>query len=237
MQESADRRPAPASEEMDDDELVALARQGSEQAVRVLIQRYNRQLFRIARGVVRDDDEAEDVVQDAWVRAFTRLESFRGEAAFSTWLTRIALNEALGRLRRRRPAAPLADIESLAGAQGGRIIMFPLSPLPADPESETGRRQLRRLIEKAVDELPDSFRMVFILRDVEGLSTGETATVLAIRPETVKTRLYRARRLMRRSLERRLAPRFAELFPFAGERCAAMADRVVASLQAGDGAP
>jgi RNA polymerase sigma-70 factor (ECF subfamily) len=209
--------------------LLAEARAGRERAVRALIQRHNRQLFRIARGIVRDDAEAEDVVQEVWVRAFTRLDRFRGEAGFATWLTRIALNEALGRLRRRRPTAELDEIDIRASA--GQPIMLPTAAPPATPETEAGREQVRRLLERAVDELRAPFRIVFVLRDIEGLSIEETAEALAIRPETVKTRLHRARAMLRAALARSLAPRFRDVFPFDGERCVRMADRVVARLE------
>ena len=229
--QSADRQKVGVGESMSDSELVAAAKQGSELAVRVIVQRYNRRLFRVARGVVRDDTEAEDVVQDAYVRAFTKLESFRGEAAFSTWLTRIVLNEALGRLRRQPVTTELSEIETAPGANGGRVIMFPMSSMPPSPESEADRQRVRQVLEQAVDELPDPFRLVFILREIEGLSTNDTSAALSVRAETVKTRLYRARRLMRRAIEQRLSPQFGDLFPFDGERCARMADRVVARLQ------
>jgi RNA polymerase sigma-70 factor (ECF subfamily) len=216
-------------EALEDTELVALAGRGDEGAVRALVRRYNQQLFRIARGVVRDDGEAEDVVQETYVRAFTRLREFRGEASFATWLTRIALNEALGRVRRRRPTADLSQLD--AASHGGQVIMFPTSPAPSSPEHEAGREQIRRVLEQAVDELPDAFRIVFIMREIQGLSTEETAADLDIRPETVKTRLHRARKLLRKALERTFAGRFSDLFPFDGERCVAMADRVVARLR------
>lgn len=209
-----------------DAELVALARGGSEPAVRLLVQRHNRQLFRTARGVMRDNAEAEDVVQEAYVRAFTSLASYRGEASFATWLTRIALNEALGRLRRRRPTGDLSELENAAGSGAASVIMFPMSMATAGPESEADRGHVRRVLERAVDDLPDVYRMVFVLRDVEGLSTEETAERLSIQPGTAKTRLYRARRLLRVAIERTLAPRFSELFPFGGQRCSRLADRV-----------
>ena len=140
-----------------DEALVGMARNGDEGAVRTLIARYNQRLFRTARGVVRDDAEAEDVVQEAYVRAFTSLHSFRGEAQLSTWLTRIALNEALGRVRRRRPMAELAELD--ASPNEGRLIMFPSSLMPASPETETARGQVRDVIEAAVDRLPELFRI------------------------------------------------------------------------------
>jgi RNA polymerase sigma-70 factor, ECF subfamily len=215
---------------LDDAALVELARRHDEAAVRTLVRRHNRRLFRVARSVLRDDAEAEDVVQATYVRAFTRLEGFRGEAALGTWLTRIALNEALGRLRQRRPRADLAALDA-AAAGGGSVIVFPMSPAPAGPESEAGRAQVRQVLERAVDALPEPFRLVFVMREIEGLSTEETATLLAIRPETVKTRLHRARRLLRRAIERMLSAGFGEIFPFDGARCVKMADRVVERLR------
>jgi RNA polymerase sigma-70 factor (ECF subfamily) len=207
-----------------DEALVELARRGGENAVRALVSRHNRRLFRAARAIVRDDAEAEDVVQETYVRAFSVLGTFRGEARFSTWLTRIAVNEAIGRARRRRRGAPDA------GSDPG-VIMFPGSPPPTAADAELGRKQVRALLEAAVDELPEAFRIVFVLRDVEGMSTDATAAELGLKPATVKTRLHRARRLMRAALEARLSASFSELFPFDGARCAGMADRVVARLQ------
>jgi RNA polymerase sigma-70 factor (ECF subfamily) len=210
-----------------DEPLVRLAAQGDEGAVRILIRRHNRRLFRVARAVLRDDAEAEDVVQETYVRAFSNLASFRGEARLSTWLTRIALNEALGRARRRRPTVELSDTE----LQEGRVLIF--SPAtPTSPESETARSHVRDVLEDAVDALPDPFRMVFILRDVEGMDIEETAAQLLIKQETVKTRLHRARGMLRRTIEQRFSAGFSDLFPFDGERCAGMADRVLERLAA-----
>ncbi|PSM17478.1 RNA polymerase sigma factor [Nitratireductor sp. StC3] len=219
--------PAPA----DDADLVARARSGSEEAVRLLVRKNNRLLFRLARGFVHDDAEAEDVVQETYVRAFSRLDGFRGEAAVSTWLSRIAINEALGRLRKRRPMADLAELETgAAGPAGDNVVMFPIVPSAPDPETETAREQIRATLERAVDMLPPAFRTVFILRDVEGMSTEETAAHLSIRPETAKTRLHRARRLLKRAIEKELSAGFADLFPFDGDRCAHMADKVIERL-------
>lgn len=214
-----------------DEELVALARQDDEGAIRALIKRNNRRLFRVARAIMRDDAEAEDVVQETYVRAFTRLGGFKGNAAFSTWLTRIALNEALSRVRRRRPQADIAELDDAPEKGGGEVIMFPTSLTPPEADAELGRRQARELLEQAIDELPAAFRVVFMLRDVEEMSVEETAAQLALKPETVKTRLYRARRLMRATLERRLSAGFTEVFPFDGARCERMADRVVARVR------
>jgi RNA polymerase sigma-70 factor (ECF subfamily) len=212
-------------------QLVDLAREGSENAIRMIIQRYNQRLFRTARAIVRNDAEAEDVVQAAYVQAFTHLASFRGEAQLSTWLTRIALNEALGRIRRQRKTTGLEDIDMQLNDHGGQVLQFPISPSVSDPETELSRSQVRTLLEHAVDGLPVDFRAVFVLRDVEGMSTEETATHLDIRIETVKTRLHRARKLMRAAIESQLAGAFSALFPFDGARCASMADRVISALQ------
>lgn len=214
---------------LDDGALVSMARHRNEQAIRTLIQRHNQRLFRTARAVLRSDSDAEDVVQASYVKAFTHLDTFRGEAAFSTWLTRIALNEALGRARSRRPMVGVEHIERQQ-AQGGRaVVPFPMTPA-ADPEAEMSRQEIRTLLERAVDELPDPFRAVFVLRDVEGLSAEETACHLGIKPETVRTRLFRARRLLRTAIESEARGAFTSLFPFDGARCASMADRVMSEL-------
>lgn len=219
-----------AAEMLGDGVLVERARDRDEAAIRVLVRRNNQRLFRVARSIVRDDSEAEDVVQETYVRAFTHLDSFRGEALFSTWLTRIALNEALRRIGRRRPLAGLEALDAENGRNGGSVVMFP-SLSPASPETEAARGQIRQLLQEAVDGLPAPFRIVFVLRDVEGLSIEETAAELAIKPETVKTRLHRARKLIRAVLERRVSAAFADLYPFDGERCAHMADRVMEKLR------
>lgn len=211
-------------------DLVGYARAGDERAIRFLIQRHNQRLFRTARAIVRDDAEAEDVVQATYVRAFAHLVTFRGASQLSTWLTRIALNEALGRMRRRRAATALEDIDMRINSAGGPILHFPSSLNATDPETELSRSEARKLLEAAVDELPDDFRAIFVLRDIEGMSTEEAASCLSIKPETAKTRLHRARRMMRASIEKRLSGAFAELFPFDGARCASMADRVIDAL-------
>ncbi len=212
-------------------ELVELARQGGENAIRQLIERNNQRLFRAARSVLRNDAEAEDVVQETYVKAFTALAGFRGDASFSTWLTRIALNEAVSRLRRRKNNTELEVLDQAVSADAGLVSLFPLSlaPLPAD--TEAARSEMRQLLETAIDGLPEGFRTVFVLRDVEGLSTEETAEQLKLKPETVKTRLHRARRMLRLVLEAELRGSFAELYPFDGARCAHMADRVIAALR------
>jgi RNA polymerase sigma-70 factor, ECF subfamily len=227
MAERAIRRAADAASAESD--LVALARGRDEAAIRELIRRNNQRLFRVARAVLRDDAEAEDVVQETYVKAFTRLDGFEARAQFSTWLTRIALNEAFGRRRRKRATATLEDVEA-AQTGGAELIPFPGSAPPLDPEATAGRGEIGRLLEELVDALPEPFRVVFVLREVEEMSTEEVAAFLAINPATVKTRLFRARKLLREAMEARVAHGFGALYPFDGARCARMGDRVVAAL-------
>jgi RNA polymerase sigma-70 factor (ECF subfamily) len=171
-------------ETLDEAELVRLAQAGDGDAFRVIMQRGNQRLFRIARGIVRDDAEAEDVLQEAYVRAFAALGGFRGDSGIMTWLTRIVMNEARGRLRRQRPTVGLDRLDETQAAQA-LVIPFPGASASPSPEADAGVAQVRRLIERAVDELPDSFRMVFIMRDIEGCSIEETAGHLQLKPQTV----------------------------------------------------
>lgn len=212
-------------ESLSDQQLVSLARQRDEIAVRALTKRYNRRLYRVARSILRNDSEAEDVVQETYVRAFTGLDLFRGEAGFGTWLTRIAMNEALGRLRRRRPTVDWdTHGEDRIHAE---IIQFPVSAAGNDPERTMAQSEIRNVLEHSIDELPDTFRLVFVARIVEDMSVEETAELLGLRPETVKTRLHRARLLLRDTLEKQLGPALTETFPFGGRRCERMTEMVV----------
>ncbi len=208
-------------------ELVRRAREREEPAVRALTQRYNRRLFRVARSILRDDAEAEDVVQETYVRAFTGLDLFRGDAGFGTWITRIAMNEALGRLRRRRPTVDWeAYGENRAQAE---IIDFP-GAASNDPEKTMAQAEIRAILERAIDELPDGFRAVFVARIVEGMTVEETADLFGLQIETVKTRLHRARNLLRDALDKQLGPALTSTFPFDGRRCEQMTERVVRRL-------
>ncbi len=211
----------------DDLELVRRARARDESAIRAIMQANNRKLYRIARGILRNDSEAEDVVQEAYVRAFTHLESFRGDSSLSTWLSRIAMNEALGRLRRRRPAVELDALPQ--GALEAEIIQFPLSAA-ADPEKSMAQREIQAVVEHAIDELPEPFRLVFITRVIEGMNVEETAEILSLKPETVKSRLHRARNMLRDIVERKIGPVVMEAFPFAGKRCERLTDAVLKRL-------
>ncbi|MGH1575175.1 RNA polymerase sigma factor [Methylobacterium sp. P31] len=212
----------------DDVALLEQARHQDPAAVRLILQQHNRRLYRLARSILRDENEAEDVLQEAYVRAFTHLSTFRGEARFSTWLTRIVINEALGRLRRQRLALDLSVGES--PNIGAQIIPFPHASASLDPEALMAQHEIRTLLEQAIDRLPATFRTVLVARLVEDLSTEETAELLGIRPETVKTRLHRARQLLRRDLEEQIGPVLADAFPFAGLRCKRLTDAVLERL-------
>jgi RNA polymerase sigma-70 factor (ECF subfamily) len=220
--------PAAAPATADDAALVARALARDEAAVRAILLANNRRLYRLARGILRDDGEAEDVVQETYVRAFSHLAEFRGESSLSTWLSRIAMNEALGRLRRARPAVELSTLPP--GALEARIIPFPLATAAADPERAMAQREIRDVVEAAIDELPEPFRLVFITRVIEGMNVEETADILGLKPETVKTRLHRARALLRRSVEKRIGPVVLEAFPFAGRRCERLTGAVLRRL-------
>lgn len=212
----------------DDALLVQGARDRDEAAIRAIMQHNNRRLFRVARGILRNDGEAEDVVQETYVRAFTHLDSFRGDSSFATWLTRIAMNEALGRLRRERPQVELTSLKP--GVLEAQIIQFPQSLNLGDPEKSMAQREIQHVVERAIDDLPEAFRIVFITRVVEGMNVEETAELLGLKPETVKTRLHRARSLLRGNVEKRIGPVVMEAFPFAGKRCERLTEAVLQRL-------
>jgi RNA polymerase sigma-70 factor, ECF subfamily len=209
-------------------DLVTAARNKDEAAIRSIIRTHNRMLFRLARSILASEDEAEDTVQAAYVRAFTGLSAFRGEARLGTWLGHIVINEALGRVRRERPTLPIDAVEMLPIAE---VIAFPMASATPDPERSMAQHQTRQILERAIDELPEAFRLVLVARLVEGMSVEDTAELLGLRPETVKTRLFRARALLRGALEERLGRVLHDAFPFGGDRCQRIADRVVAALR------
>ena len=219
------KQPGPASS---DAELVqrALAREAG--AFRAIMQRHNRRLYRIARGVLRNNTDAEDAVQDAYVSAFTHLASYRGEATLAAWLSRIVMNEALVRLRRKRQTVALAGAETPRNEAD--IIPFPLSTPNDDPERTMAQRQILQLVEQATDKLPEVYRLVFVTRVIEGMSVEETSSLLGIKPQTVKTRLHRARQLVREQLDKQIGPVLMDAFPFAGRRCERMTQSVIRRL-------
>jgi RNA polymerase sigma-70 factor (ECF subfamily) len=207
----------------DDSELLQSAREGNATAFDTLIRRHDRFLYRIARSVLLDDYEAEDVVQETFIKAFKGLENFRGEARLSTWLTRIALNEALARKRRRRNTVELEALQHRTNALEPSPMIAPAQ----DPELSTAQQQIRKLLERAIDGLPDSLRTVFVMRDVEELSTAEAARLLGLGEPTVKTRLHRARRMLRELLGDQIAASLNDVFPFERQRCDLLVERVL----------
>ncbi len=229
-------RSALRSQPRDRDEasLLAAAQAGEAAACGELMRRHNRTAFRVAWSLTRDHLEAEEVVQEAYVKAFTRLDDFAGRSAFATWLTRIVVNEALMRRRQRE--------RRLAAAEAGKVLLLQSAAGPGRPDSETperslARRELGQRLERALAALPADFRAVFMLRAVEEFSVEETAEALGLNPQTVKSRLFRARLQLRRHLEREMSGAFLELLPFAGARCEALAARVLARLAALPKAP
>jgi RNA polymerase sigma-70 factor (ECF subfamily) len=204
-------------------DLVRRIREGDARAMEPLMRRHNRALYRTARAILRDDADAEDAVQEAYIQAFRHLDRFRGESTVSTWLVRIAANEAL--MRRRRNVRRSEMFASNADDEG-----FPMEEIVADehadPEREALGAEMRRLLERRIDALPELYRTVFMLRAVEELSVEETAAALALPEATVRTRYFRARALLRASLEHDMDHALGDVFAFDGERC----DRIVARV-------
>jgi RNA polymerase sigma-70 factor (ECF subfamily) len=207
-----------------DAEVVDRIRRGETELFEVLMRRYNQKLYRAARSVFpQDPGEAEDIVQDAWVRAFTHLSQFEGRASLATWLVRITLHEAWARSRRRRRTETLDD--------AGRKDTTMAPPISApDPEEDAAAIEMHAILEAAVDALPEIYRTVFVLRSVEDMSTEETAESLDLTPDAVKTRLHRARALLRKELLTRAGASQAALFPFAGARCDRIVEAVLSRL-------
>lgn len=213
---------------LDEGDLIRRSLARDDRAFRTIMSRYNRRLYRIARGIVRNDTDAEDVVQEAYVKAFMHLSNFRGESSLATWLSRITINEALGRLRRKRTLRETAAVEDQRFQ--AEIIPFPQLTTDEDPEKTMAQRQILKLVEQATDNLPENFRLVFVTRVIEGMSVEETAEILGIPPETVKTRLHRARKLVREQLDKQIGPVLMDAFPFAGKRCERMTKAVLQRL-------
>jgi RNA polymerase sigma-70 factor (ECF subfamily) len=204
-------------------------------ALRIVMRRHNRMLYRISRSILKDDAEAEDAVQEAYIRAYHEIGAFRGDAKLSTWLARIVINESLARLRQRKRSAELVTIEADAGHDGA-IDAADVEGDGDRPESVASRADLRRLLERSIDALPSAFRTVFVLRAVQELTVEETAAALGIPPATVRTRFFRARRLLRTALSREVDFASADAFAFAGARCDRIVAHVVARLADGTNA-
>ena len=200
---------------LSDEQVVERVKAGETYLFEIVMRRYNQRLFRVIRSILKDDNETEEVMQDAYVRAFEHLGQFEGRSRFSTWLTKIAVYDAYARLKSRQRTSGFDDYMEQLMATSDR-----------SPEERAFQSELRSLLETAVDSLPDDYRAVFIMRDVEGLSTAETADCLDLTEENVKVRLFRARALIRRQLFERAGATSPKAFEFMGERC----DRVVQNV-------
>jgi RNA polymerase sigma-70 factor (ECF subfamily) len=208
-----------------DAEVVDRVRRGETALFEILMRRHNQRVYRVARSVVKDEAEAEDVMQQAYINAFVHLKQFEDRSQFSTWLTRITLYEALSRRRKMRPQRLPGGLDQ---GENPRDSMESLTSSQPDPERQAYAGELGRILEAAVDALPETYRAVFMLREIEGLSTSETAAGLDLGEEAVKTRLHRARAMVRRTITDRLGAGSREAFQFHAVRC----DRVVRSVLA-----
>lgn len=218
--------PATPDARMPDGELAHRIAGGDHAAFRVLMRRFNQTMYRAARSILRDDAEAEDAVQEAYLQAFRSMGAWRGEAKLSTWLVRIAVNEALARRSRRSRRAEVISLDGESAVELAAAEARMNEEAPDQPESASLRAEARRLIEARIDELPDAFRAVFMLRAVEEMDVPEVAACLGIPEATVRTRFFRARAFLRESLSREMDIAQENAFGFAGDRC----DRIVARV-------
>jgi RNA polymerase sigma-70 factor (ECF subfamily) len=233
IQQNAQPAPLPVQTELPalaDATLVQRVRAGDPVAFELIMRRYNRRLYRLARGILKNGAEAEDAVQEAYVRAFERLADFIGPHGFSAWLGRIVVNEALGRLRKRGRVISFDHYVNGADGESDVRRIETMTTRQPDPERLAASGELRRLLEHAIDALPDDFRAVFVLRAVEGMSVAETAEVLSIRPETVKTRFDRARFSLQAALGAQFDALMPSAFAFAGRHCDSVVAAVLARL-------
>lgn len=225
MKPSTPPRPARA-QDVPDPVLVARISDGDQAAFESLMRRYNGKLFRIARAIVKDDSDAEDVLQDAYLDAYRHIDDFRGGAQVATWLTRIVINQALMRLRKQKRRSVIVPFRERRTLDADPTEADVPDHTTESPSSRVLREEIRRILERRIDELPLSFRTVFIMREVEDMSVQETAECLGISSATVRTRLFRARALLRESLAREMDLAAGDVFAFAGARC----DRIVAGV-------
>jgi RNA polymerase sigma-70 factor (ECF subfamily) len=209
-----------AASALSDDEVIRRVKAGEKALFEVIMRRYNQRLYRVTRSILGDDTEAEDVTQDAYVRSYLHLDQFDGRAKFSTWLTKIAVHEALARLRKRER---VVEIDAELGSMEGRMKLESKAP---STEQEVLTNTIRIVLETAVERLPQSYRSVFVMREVEQMSTAETAESLDISEESVKVRLHRARALLRKHIYAQTGAATAGAFQFLGARC----DRMVSSV-------
>lgn len=221
-------QPSPDLSGLSDLELAALLALRDRDAVRLVIERNNQRLFRVAWSILKERDEAEDVVQSAYLRGFEAIGSFAGRSSLSTWLTRIAINEALGRVRGIERRRKRLDVTSVVDLNEYRDRLMRGSMEGGKPDAELARTQIRATLEAAIAQLPRDFRTAFILREIEGISVEEAAVLLDISPATVKTRCLRARRRLQQLLAPELRSALSGSFPFAGADCRALTERVLA---------
>jgi RNA polymerase sigma-70 factor (ECF subfamily) len=212
-----------------DDELARLCAARDADAVRHVVSSNNQRLFRAAWSILRDKAEAEEALQAAYLSAFANIGAFEGRSSLSTWLTRIVVNEALGRRRAEQRRRRQLEGEGVAVLDSYRENLMRGSEAEA-PDVTLAREQIRKLLEQAVADLPDTFRTVFVLREIEGLSSEETGAILDVPVQTVKTRLFRARRRLQQALAPEVATALSGTFPFAGQDCAALTERVLREL-------
>ena len=215
-----------------DAELAMRTAAGDQSAFRQIMRRHNQTMYRTARSILRDEAEAEEAVQEAYLLAWRSAGSFRGEARLSTWLVRIVVNESLMRLRRRRRGAEVISLDGESADEMAAAEASMHSVAPDQPERETLRAEARRLIESRIDELPEAFRTVFVLRAVDEMETEEVASCLDIPEATVRTRFFRARALLRESLSREIDLAQEGAFGFAGARCDRIVERVMSRIAA-----
>lgn len=220
----------PDYEHLTDLELAACVARKEPLAVRLVTRRNNQRLFRAAWSILRNRTEAEDCVQEAYVRAFAAIESFGGHSSLSTWLTRIVINEALTRKRSSERRSVALNANSVLVMDEYREKLMGSPERRSTPEAAIMRKQLAKLLESAVAQLPEDFRLVFVLREIEGLSVEETAETLQILPDTVKTRFLRARRRLQRMIDPELRGALGEAFPFAGADCEALTEKLLQRL-------
>jgi RNA polymerase sigma-70 factor, ECF subfamily len=217
--------------DLPDAELAALAARSDTGAFEILMRRYNQLLFRTARSILKSDEETQDAVQEAYLNAWRALPGFRSDAKLSTWLVRIVINEALGRVRK-RAGSNVVPMDVMGGGQ----LPEPEETMEADqdeqPDQIFGRAEIRRLMESRIDALPEAFRTVFMLRAVQELSVEEVAAALKIPEATVRTRFFRARSLLRESLSRDIDFALEDAFSFAGKRCDSIVANVLARIHA-----
>lgn len=209
-----------AASALTDEEVVERVLAGETALYEVVIRRYNTRLYRVARAILKNDGEAEDVMQDAYVRAFQHLNQFAGRARFSTWLTRIAVHEALARVHKAKRFEDWDDMNENHQTKVGGL------PISSNPESETAALEMSKILEQAIESLPEGYREVVMMRDVEEMTTAETAESLSLTEENVKVRLHRAHGMLRRELHANAKISATAAFPFHASRC----DRVVANV-------